>query len=143
MSTIEIAGRGGKLIISLLRYERDSASNYSDANWLSSELEVDITPFSGTSSVTFMTHDFTRFLEQLQQVDSNFTGDVTLECEVGKLRLTIKFKPQWSISIQGSIKSDVSNSMLAFDMDSDERFINKLIEDLEMATRVFPVRGTP
>ena len=141
MSTIEIGGRGGRLIINLLRYESDSATDDSDANWLVGELEAHIVPFSCHTSVTFTTHDLARLLAELKHIDPAETTELHLASEAETLMLSFEFDPHGAVTLSGTIQTDYSaKTHLTFELASDRWFTAKTIEDLELAVSVFPVR---
>jgi hypothetical protein len=72
--TMEIRGHGGRVGVEVY-YERSDADNEDDANWLKAKCSVLVGEFSSVLSLSLVTHDFVRFLTQLEESVRQLRGN--------------------------------------------------------------------
>src|SRR5687767_9162090 len=69
MASLTLGGDlGRRLVIAVHGYEREAALDPQDANWLRCSAEIAQGKFRGAVDASFTTHDFARFLAELDQV---------------------------------------------------------------------------
>jgi hypothetical protein len=64
---IKFWGEQGSLVMEVYGYERPTATNKDDANWLRCALTMKAGPFAGTFDVAFTTYDFIKLRDDLKK----------------------------------------------------------------------------
>jgi hypothetical protein len=135
-------GENGKLVIEVSGYERSSADNEDDANWLTSSLTVKAGPFSGTMRVAFTTHDLTLLHDRLKQALVSLSGTVPFENTDGELSLTVDFNKRGGASIKGIAQTrGPLGAALHFQLETDQSALTQTLHQLDDVLRAFPVRS--
>jgi hypothetical protein len=137
---LKISGDGAWLSVEVLGYENRLAECESDANWLSSIVELSIGPFEGKLSAALSTHDFADFMEQLQKVNALAVPTAVFACDEDSLRIAVETSSLGSVRVSGHVKQISSfNASLSFSFDSDLTYIAQAVEQLRAVTEAYPV----
>jgi hypothetical protein len=138
---IVFPGENQKVLIEVSGFERPSADNEADANWLASFLTVKAGPFSGTMRLAFMTHDLTVLRDRLKQALASQSGAVAFENTDGELSLAVDFNERGGASIKGVARTHGPlGAALHFQFETDQSALTQTLYQLEDALRAFPVR---
>jgi hypothetical protein len=138
---VSINGHGASISIEVSGYERLSAQDVSDANWLKCRVAVNLGCFTGDYPTAFETSDFVRFRDGLKTVLSATSGSASfLTCEEA-LSCTIEMKKNGTARIKGVAQAHGhTTSVLSFSFESDQSFLAKTLRELESVAEQFPVR---
>jgi len=127
----DIRGHGTLIRIAIHGYERPSAQDYDDANWLNASALVAISGFRAEFSYHAYTTDLARFLDELATLHSTLRGtaslhslenDVTLEGRVDSLGAL-----HWTCTVQ---HPQGIGAKLEFGFSSDQSYLPSLIAQL-------------
>ncbi len=136
---IEIEGDGSKLMIEVLGYERPNAADAEDANWLLCRIELKVGTFSGEFNSSFLTHEFSSFLQGCLAVLEKSEGTAQLAHIEDALRLELSMEKSGRGKITGQAKVlDVSQTILSFVFNTDLTFLTKTCAGLEEALKKYP-----
>jgi hypothetical protein len=138
---ITFIGEGGRITIEVSDYERETADNEDDANWLNSTIAIEASPFSGVFGVALTTHELGVLHERLQAALQSLSGTVVFQTTEEDLSLEFKFGGRGSVSISGVAQPHRSAAgTLHFRFESDQSSIGLAVQELSSALRHFPVR---
>lgn len=139
---IEIRGHGGHLRVEVLGYENPSAQDLSDANWLSCDVLVEVSAFSGNISCSFSTQDFIQFRDELRELLANRSGIASFLTDEEHLGIRLEMEATGIVRIEGMAQIyDMPQATLSFSFESDGSFLTTALRDLEKLIKVFPVKG--
>ena|ERR1035441_2546457 len=143
--TVVIRGDGGQVQIEVLNYERPKSTEGSDANWLVCRYGVTVREFSCDVSLSLMTDDFVRFLDDLDEALRSLKGTAVFATAESGLKLETKFKAAGHADVFGTVQSQLSVvpslTKLDFSFESDQSFLSHTVEGLRAVIQQFPVRG--
>ena len=126
-------------MIDVSGFERPSADNEADANWLASFLTVKAGPFSGTMRVAFTTHDLTVLHDRLKQALASQSGTVHFENTDGELSLAVDFKKRGGASIKGVAQtSGPLGAALHIQLETDQSTLTQTLHQLGGCSASFP-----
>ncbi len=138
---ISFVGDGGRLTIEVSDYERESADNEDDANWLASTIAVQAGSFSGTFAASLTTHELGLLHERLQVALQSLGGVVAFQTTEDDLSLEFTFSKRGAVSIAGIAQPHrFRTGALRFRFESDQSSIGLAVQELSSALRHFPVR---
>jgi hypothetical protein len=141
MSEFRIIGDGVKIGVTVLGYERATALNTSDANWLNCDIDLAVPPFSGNYRAAISTQDFARFGEQLRGLSQHLVGSAEFSTDEQALRVTLTVGSRGELSIEGeaSVTGNV-RAALRFQAAADQSYLNDLVRAVSDVTQSFPIR---
>jgi len=140
---ITLAGEQGSLVIQVYGYERPSAEDQDDANWLRCELAVRVGPFAGTFKAAFTTYDLIAFSERLRSAVTTLSGTLSFQNTEGDIDLAIALDKRGGAVIKGRANpSGWLETSLQFRFDSDQSYLTKTLGQLEAVLRRFPAKQT-
>jgi len=138
---ITIAGHGGRLEIIVHGYERENASNTSDANWLNCTLRFEIGLFSGATRLSLETHDIESFCQELKSLLLSGGNEAELAPLEDVIQCKITPTKLGHALISGTVKTcNLVNAELSFSFDSDQSYLTLTGMDLETVIEAFPIR---
>ena len=143
--TVAIRGDGGQIQIEVLNYERSKSTEGSDASWLSCRCSVTVREFSCGVSLSLMTDDFVRFLDDLNEALRSLRGTAVFITLESGLKLEITFKAAGHADVFGTVQSQLSvvpsRTILDFSFETDQSFLSQTVEGLRAVIQQFPVRS--
>ena len=144
MTTFVLHGeQGRRLTIDVHGYERESAQDPYDANWLRCSVDLDLERFRGAVDASFTTQDFARFLSELDQIvrgDARAASFQTME-EVLSIRVEVDCAGRAVVA--GTLQEiDAGGSVLSYSIESDLSFLQRSHGELKRIVAEFPERVT-
>lgn len=138
---ITFSGDSGRIVIKVLDYERATADNKDDANWLTSIIAVEVPPFAGSFRAAFTTHELAGLYGRLQVPLQSLSGTVSFQNLEEDLTLEIQFANRGAVRVSGIAQPRRSAGVaLHFRFESDQSLIGRAVEELSSVLRHFPVR---
>lgn len=143
MNEIRILGEGGEVRISVSRYERSTAENGSDANWLVCDVAIDVPPFHGKFDASFTVSDFAHFGDGLALISNQLEGEAMFSPDEGALFLSVKMKSRGHLAIEGNATIvGAGRAVLNFAFSSDQSYLGELQNSIKELLTAFPVRSS-
>jgi hypothetical protein len=141
MSTIQIKGHDGSVSIEVSRFERPNAIDHSDANWLSSTIEVNAGPFNGRYAATLTTHDLVAFSAELEAVLAGKNPKAVFATDEGWLSLEITVNSRGGAQVAGEAVCDRGpKAKLSFSFETDRTCLTKASQSAADIVAAFPVK---
>ena len=144
-NTVQIRGDGNVIRIGVFGYERPDANDEYDSNWLRARCSITVAEFSAVLSLALVTHDFTRFADELEQAVQLVKGAASFSTVEAGLAIDIKFTAAGHAEIFGSVRSQRSLvpdvSVLSFSFETDQSFLAQTVRELKAIVSRFPVRN--
>lgn len=134
--------------IAVLARAHPSETDYWDGNWLITEVQLAVGPFSGAYRADLRAEDFSMFREQLQRLYEDVAGEpAVFESMEPWLRLTVTRSDRLGhIKVRGLARPAIpfpGHNTLEFGLDIDQSFLPATLADLLQITAEFPVLGSP
>jgi hypothetical protein len=140
MSTLQIKGHDGSVVIEVSQYERPDATDRSDANWLSSTIEVKVGSFSGRYAATLTTHDFAAFGTELEALLAREKSIAVFVTDEGWLSLEITIDSRGSGKVIGEACDQGPRAKLSFAFETDQTYLAEARRAVADLVRTFPVK---
>lgn len=141
MNETTIRGGGNEVKITVLGYERESAIEVSDANWLKARIAIRVGPFNADYEAALTTHDFVEFTENLAKVTANLEGQAAFRTDEDWLSLDVELNKRGAATVQGIAKVHGSPSAsLSVRFDTDQSYLSQTLAECRQIVRNFPVR---
>jgi hypothetical protein len=141
--SIILAGVNGRLILEVSDYERPTASDEYDANWVMAHVSIQSGPFSGSFRASFSTHDFARLEREFSDAVKTLAGSIEFESAEGDLSFSIKLSNRGSADVAGSAKPNTwPGSTLSFAFETDQTVLAEAVRQLTRVIRRLPVKET-
>ena len=138
---LPINGHGASISIEVSGYERPSAQNVHDANWLKCSVALNLGYFTADYLATFETSDFVRFRDGLKIVLSTMSGAASFVTCEGALNCTIEMAPTGTARIKGVAQVHAhTTATLSFSFETDQSFLAETLREVEGVIREFPMR---
>jgi len=138
---VSIAGHGASTMIEIFGYERPSAENEADANWLKCRVTISAAEINGSFHAEFRTHEFARFRDALKPVLIRLGGEATFETIERELECKIELTGTGGAHVHTVAKT---RGMVAweilFSYESDQSFLAESLRELEAIIAKYPVR---
>jgi hypothetical protein len=141
MMSVPIKGDGGLIVISIMNYERPQADNQSDANWLTSAVDITVGPFSGRFGLSLTTQDFVRFNTDLDQMLRTLKGKSIFQTDEDALYLEIEMGSLGHAKVSGIARDSITQSELIFKFPTDQSYLLQTKTALAEVVTRFPVRA--
>lgn len=138
----EISENGSFIRIDLIDYNYPYADLDWDKNWISGIVKVKAGAFSGEFKTDFMTVDFVSFKNEMEKLYDKLNGIATFYTLENQVEIKIigdgigHLKAECKVMDYASI-----GNKLKFEIDFDQTYIPKLLNQLEKITRRFPKIG--
>ena len=111
-----------------------------DHGWLICEINIKAGAWSGSYSAYLRNPDFPLLREHLEQFQHDPTAIAVFDTLEGQLKLEFKGDRRGHIEIQGTARDKAGiGNQLAFELEIDQSYLPKLIEELRMIEQQFPV----
>jgi hypothetical protein len=141
---VQIRGHGGRIVISVMGYEFPDLSNTCDDNWLKCFVLVEVNAFKenmfkGEVNLFAETHDFVRFLDQLQSAYYSVHGEAHFTPIEQEVEFVVKVSSRMS-RVTGILKVMGSETMLNFSFATDQSYFPEALAGLRAIVEAFPVR---
>lgn len=137
---LEIRGENGhRVVVRVHRYERDTAQNSDDANWLHCSVLAEVGHFRGEVDAAFTTDDFMQLSTQVDEVLRGGCGQAAFHPLEEALTVRIEVDRAGRASVQGVLR-DLGGPTLSFGFDSDLSFLRPLRGQLADIVASFPKR---
>jgi len=139
-----IAGEGCVLLLRIFSYERPGETG-SDANWLTSEVELTATrtgKFHAKTSVALRTEELETFRDQLRILKDTLSGEATLEHLEDQVGCTIRLSKGVG-ELDAFLKEDVGPELRTTGARTDQSYLETSVQQLDAVCEAFPVRGSP
>ena len=138
---VEIRGElGGRVLLTVRGYERQSAQSADDANWLQCSAKVEVGRFHGEVDAAFTTHDFSRFSTEIGGVLSGSATTAVFRTIEEMLTVSIEVGRTGSASVSGELRELDGGVSLSFKFESDLSFLQPVRVQLVEIVRTFPSR---
>ncbi len=138
---ITIAGDRGRLIISILGYERLQREEEADPEWLACEVDCVVGPYQAKVNLSLATEDLIRFTSSLKSVIDNFHGTAILDTIEGKIESRIEMTHRGTAVVVGRISYySGPEATLTFNFESDQSYLQQTLSNLKIAVSAFPDR---
>ena len=132
------------LLVRPTRYEQAEPTNFYDANWLRTTIELRVGAFRAEYEGTIMNVDFVRFREAVKLLHETLRGEATFD----------PLEPWVLVRLVGDGRGHVEakctatdrlgmGSELRFTLELDQTMLPAILADLEMLSATFSVRGEP
>ena len=122
-------------------YESDTPRDPLDVNWLRASVEVDMGPFHGATDATFQTHDFERFLSQLNGVMERKSHVAVFETMEEALSIRVETDRRGTATVSGTLRDIDIGASLSFMLISDPSFLQRTLGELRAVVSTFPDRS--
>jgi hypothetical protein len=131
-----------QVVITVEAYEVASATNAHDANWLRCSVVVEAGAFRGTAGVSFTTHDFSRFLVELDQALAGQRSLAVFEPLEGALVLRLEFDRAGHATVRGRLlEQRLGGAELSFCLETAHSSLVATRGDLRRVVAQFPERS--
>jgi hypothetical protein len=144
MNEWKIEGTGARLAVRIISYERASATNQSDANWLRCKVEANFGTFSGSAEYAVTTTDLAQFEKSLHEM---LDGKIkkayfsTMEEEIG---FEVDLNGRGQSTVSGFLKSPaIPRVKIEFAFQSDQSYLQQTLSALSQVNEQFPKRLIP
>lgn len=139
---IEFKGEGGgRILLSIIDYERPAAADPDDANWLSCQAEVAAGPFRGSTEIALRTFDLISFDRELVRLLSEFQGDASFATDEGMLEFAVVLKKTGQGRVSGRLRY-IGNARATLEVTfaTDQTYLRMAEASLRDAIASFPKR---
>jgi hypothetical protein len=137
-----LKSEGRFIEIIILRRSYPESIDFEDANWLESEIRIDVPGFKGLYGANLRTDDFERFYKDLGKLKTNQSSKIEFETMEEGLYLEGLLDMTGNIKWNGMAKSSWGNSCLTFVIETDYASIDDLLKQVQDILNEYPVLGT-
>jgi hypothetical protein len=142
--SVVFAGVGGRLMLEVSDYERPTASDTYDANWVKTQVSIQSGPFNGNFHASFSTYDFARLESQLSDAVKKLTGTIEFESAEGDLAFSVSFSNRGTADVSGAAKPNAwPDVALSFVFETDQTVLAEAVRQLSRLIRRLPVKEIP
>jgi hypothetical protein len=134
-----INGNTGKLEITILRRSYPESTDFEDANWLETDIKIDVMGFKGLYGVNLRTDDFERFYKDLEKLIDNQSSIVEFTTMEEGIYLKGILDMTGNIKWNGTAKSSCANSCFTFAIETDYTSIDDLLKQVQKILHEYPV----
>jgi hypothetical protein len=142
MTTLTLHGElGRKLVIGVHGFERETAEDPYDANWLRCSAEVEQGRLRGNVDASFTTNDFARFLSEMDRLMTGESAAASFNTMEEALAFRIEVDRAGRATVVGKLREvEAGGAELSFNFESDLSFLTKTHSDLKGIVAAFPHR---
>jgi len=139
---MELKGDGGQIKINVLARANNETQDYWDANWLYSEIKIDVVGFKAFYDTNLRVDDFIDFVFNLEKLGNGEIKEIEfLTLEEG-LHLKGNFlQESGNIEWFGEAKASDTKNSLKFNLITDYESINRLMGELKYLLTEYPLVG--
>lgn len=144
MDAIVFSGDTGHLTFEVSDYERPTASDVYDANWLKTTISVSAGPFSGRFKANLTTWDFAKLHEQLAKAVEQLSGRLDFESSESDIVLAVEFSHRGTATVSALLRPNGSEkTTLSFTCETDQSALSNTVRQLDELVVHLPVREVP
>lgn len=136
---MEIKSNGSCLQIFIQGRCHPECVDFEDANWLSAEIRIDVPGFHGCYGTHLRSDDFSRFRDELEEVERRSRTEATFSTMEEGLTLQGVLKCTGQLVWKGIARHSSGDSTLTFEMETDYASLNGLIHDITTLLKEYPV----
>ena len=141
MESIIFSGDGGRLTFEVSAYERPTASDVYDANWLKTTVSVAAGPFEGRFKANLTTYEFAKLQGQLAKAVEQLSGRVDFESTESDVVLSVEFSHRGTATVAGLLRPNGSErTTLSFNFETDPSMLSETVRQLDELLVRLPVR---
>ena len=130
-----------KVEVEVACYEREPTGEYYDDNWVRGNVFISVGGFKGNYSAAFLTHEFSRFLDELQNLYKSLKGTAEFETIEKQLYIKASGDGKGHISIEGeALDAAGIGNRLNFSLKIDQTDLSYTIKQLKELVKHYPVR---
>jgi len=138
--SVTLGGEGGNIRIVVEARENPNAEDVSDANWVSSVVDLTVGPFSGSYAAAFGAGDFVRFAAQVEELAAGKRTEAIFRTAEEGLDLDLRSTRTGAITVSGTARStEMVSASLAFKFDVDATAVDTMFRGLCRIVDAFPV----
>lgn len=128
--------------IEVLGRQFPEAMDWSDGNWLTSPIHIDVGRFRADLPAMLRVDELARFRAGLEEISQTLAGEAVLESMEGWLRLTVRCSSRGSLQVVGTaVDLPGAGNELRFEIGGmDQSFLPELIAQLSAMERALPLR---
>lgn len=139
--TVVLSGGAGRVVLEASDYERPTASDVYDANWLETLVSIQSGPFAGSFQAPFSTYDFARLESQLSEMVRKLTGKIEFESAESDLAFSISLSNRGTAEVCGVAKPNAfMGAAISFSFETDQSVLAEAVGQLTRLTRRLPVK---
>jgi hypothetical protein len=137
---MRLKGDIGKLEIKILKRSNSETEDYWDANWLESEIRIDIPGFNTLYGTNLRVDDLQRFYEGLTDLQNSSIKEAEFTTMEEGLYLHCELLPNGNINCKGKANNDTGNS-LDFIFQTDLASLDVFVDELKAILQSYPLVG--
>ncbi len=126
---MRLKGDIGKLEIEILKRSNSETEDYWDANWLESEIRIDVPGFSAFYGTNLRVDDLKSFYERLTALQNSSRKEAEFATLEEGLYLYCELAPNGSVNCKGSTNNGTGNS-LNFNLQTDLASLGVFVDEL-------------
>jgi hypothetical protein len=135
-----LRGEGASIRIVVESRENADAEDVSDANWLSSVVDLTVGPFSGSYAGAFRAGDFVRFAAQTEELTARKRTEASFRTAEEGFDLDLRSKRTGGITVSGTARStNIVSASLTFEFDVDASAVYAMNRELCRIVNAFPM----
>lgn len=136
-----LKSEGRFIEITILGRSYPESTDFEDANWLESEIKIEVPGFKGLYGANLRADDFERFCKDLEKLKTNQSSKVEFATMEGGLYLQGLLGMTGNIKWSGIAKSSWGDSCLTFVIEIDYMSIDELLKQAHEVLNEYPVIG--
>lgn len=141
VTMIAISGEQSRILLSIVGYENPTSIDTDDANWVTSEVEIAVGPFTGKYRAAMTTYDFDNFCLEVEALLNFSKPKAEFTTHEGWLNLHIEMTKQGGVIVSGSAAvHGLAEATLAFTFPSDQSQLQQTLISLRWAIKQFPIK---
>lgn len=137
---MRLKGDIGKLEIKILKRSNSETEDYWDANWLESEIRIDVPGFNALYGTNLRVDDLQRFYEGLTALQNSSVKEAEFTTMEEGLYLHCELALNGNINCKGKANNDTGNS-LDFNLQTDLASLDDFVDELKAVLQSYPLVG--
>ncbi|MFC1813861.1 hypothetical protein ACFL03_14340 [Thermodesulfobacteriota bacterium] len=130
-----------KIEVELVCYEREPTGEYYDDNWVRGNVFISVGGFKGNYGAAFLTDEFSRFLDELQNLYKSLKGTAEFKTIEEQLYIKASGDGKGHISIEGEALDGAGiGNRLNFNLEIHQTDLSSTINQLKKLVKYYPVR---
>jgi len=134
-----IAAHGCRIVVSVSGYERASAEDYHDANWLDGAVAVELDGYRARQAVSWQAAELLAFADDLDRLGRDLTGTAQLTHLEDEVALRIALDHGRG-ELEGVVRRPARAALTFEGVEIDQTQVGVAARELRAILRAFPVR---